>query len=241
VPAAHQPRQRLWKIVARQVVLASGAYDRPIVFGGNDLPGVMMASAIRSYVNRFGVGPGKIAVIFTATDDGWITAFDLHAPGTTVRAIVDVRDTVSAALLARARQSNAQIFLASKVLDAQGSRAVQSVTIVGPDDSSHRLDCDLLAVSGGWSPNLALSTHLGIKARWSEQLASLCAESMRGMTIVGAARGSLSLGSPLREGAAAGAQAAQAVGYSAVDPSPADTVEDAVSMAAFWDVGESKG
>ena len=92
VPAAHQPRQRYWKIVAKRVVLAAGAIERPIVFGGNDRPGVMMASAVRTYLNRFGVTPGqRVAVLFTTTDDGWNTAFDLAAAGVEVEAIVDPR------------------------------------------------------------------------------------------------------------------------------------------------------
>jgi len=74
VPTAHRPRQRLWKIIARQSVLAAGGVERPVVFGGNDRPGVMLASAVRTYVNRFGVAPGRRAAIFTSSDDGWRTA-----------------------------------------------------------------------------------------------------------------------------------------------------------------------
>ena len=77
VPAPHQVRQRLWKIVARRTVLAAGALERPIVFGGNDRPGVMLASAVRTYVNRFRVTPGRRTAVFTTCDDGWKTAFDL--------------------------------------------------------------------------------------------------------------------------------------------------------------------
>ena len=71
VPAEHQPRQRSWHIVAKRAVLASGAIERGIAFAGNDLPGVMLGSAVRSYLNRFGVAPGARAVVFTASDDGW--------------------------------------------------------------------------------------------------------------------------------------------------------------------------
>ena len=73
-PPAHQPRQRLWRIVAKRAVLAAGAIERPIVFGGNDRPGVMLAGAVRTYLNRYGVAPGRRAVVFTNNDDGWRTA-----------------------------------------------------------------------------------------------------------------------------------------------------------------------
>ena len=91
VPAEHQPRQRSWHIAAKRAVLASGAIERSIAFAGNDLPGVMLGSAVRSYLNRFGVAPGARAVVFTASDDGWATARDLAACGVAVAAVVDPR------------------------------------------------------------------------------------------------------------------------------------------------------
>ena len=91
VPGEHQPRQRSWRIVAKRAVLASGAIERGIAFAGNDLPGVMLGSAVRSYLNRFGVAPGTRAVVFTASDDGWATARDLAASGVAVAAVVDPR------------------------------------------------------------------------------------------------------------------------------------------------------
>ncbi len=81
VPPPHQPRQRLWRIVAKRAVLAAGAIERPIVFGGNDRPGVMLASAMRTYVNRFAVAPGKQVAVFTNNDDGWRAAADLARAG----------------------------------------------------------------------------------------------------------------------------------------------------------------
>ena len=91
VPTDHQPRQRSWHIAAKRAVLASGAIERSIAFAGNDLPGVMLGSAVRSYLNRFGVAPGARAVVFTASDDGWATARDLAACGVAVAAVVDPR------------------------------------------------------------------------------------------------------------------------------------------------------
>ena len=74
IPAPHQPRQRFWKIIAKHTVLATGAIERPLVFGGNDRPGVMMAGAVRTYLNRFSVTPGWRIALFTSCDDGWNTA-----------------------------------------------------------------------------------------------------------------------------------------------------------------------
>ena len=91
VPTDHQPRQRSWHIAAKRAVLASGAIERSIAFAGNDLPGVMLGSAVRSYLNRFGVATGARAVVFTASDDGWATARDLAACGVAVAAVVDPR------------------------------------------------------------------------------------------------------------------------------------------------------
>src|SRR5258708_4057276 len=90
-PAPFTPRQRLWKIVARESLLVSGAIERPIVFGGNDRPGVMLASAVRSYVNRFAASPGRRVVGFTSSDDGWRTAADLVRASVRVEAVIDPR------------------------------------------------------------------------------------------------------------------------------------------------------
>jgi sarcosine oxidase subunit alpha len=95
VPQPNEVRQRLWKIVAKHTDPGHGAIERPIVFGGNDRPGVMMASAVRTYVNRFGVVPGRRCVVFTTTDDGWTTAADLIGAGATVTAVVDARPDVA--------------------------------------------------------------------------------------------------------------------------------------------------
>ncbi len=116
VPAAHRPRQRLWKIVARRSVLAAGAVERPIVFGDNDRPGVMLAAAVRTYVNRFAVAPGRRAAIFTSSDDGWKTAADLVQAGVAVEAVIDSRSDVDPALVRRgaARPRARPVELASR-------------------------------------------------------------------------------------------------------------------------------
>jgi sarcosine oxidase subunit alpha len=91
VPSAHEPRQRLWRIVAKRAVLAAGAIERPIVFGDNDRPGIMLAGAVRSYVNRYGVAPGQRAIVFADNDDAFRTAIDLVDSGVAVAALIDAR------------------------------------------------------------------------------------------------------------------------------------------------------
>ncbi len=170
VPPAHQPRQRLWKIVAMRTVLAAGAVERPIVFGGNDRPGVMLASAVRGYLNRYAVTPGRRVAVFTSGDDGWKTAFELAAAGIAVEAIVDARSEVASPVLERAKRLEARIFLGAQVLDANGARGIERIDVRDAQGHIRRLRVDTLAMSGGWNPSLALSTHLGGRPRWSEEI-----------------------------------------------------------------------
>ena len=130
-PAAGQPRQRLWRIVAKQVVVAQGATERPIVFGNNDRPGVMLASAARTYINRYGVAPGRTAVVFTSNDDGASTINDLASAGITVAALVDTRSALPEAIEARAEALGARIFEGGVVSDALGRSRVTGALVSG--------------------------------------------------------------------------------------------------------------
>lgn len=190
VPPPHQPRQRLWRIVAKRSVLAAGAVERPIVFGSNDTPGVMMASAVRTYVNRFGVSPGRRIAIFTTTDDGWKTAFDLAKAGVSVEGVIDARKEVEPALIARSKSVNARTWFGSQVVNTRGGRGLNRITVRDADGRLTDLQADTLAVSGGWNPTLSLSTHLGDRPKWSDAIAAFVpGELPRGMTAAGAAAG----------------------------------------------------
>jgi methylglutamate dehydrogenase subunit C len=242
VPAAHQPRQRFWKIVAKRIVLAAGAIERPIVFAGNDRPGVMMASAVRTYVNRFGVSAGRRVVLFTATDDGWNTAFDLTDAGVTVEAIIDVRAEVAPSLLARSNRAGTRVLLGGQVLEAHGAHRLRHLTVQDRTGKLTRLPADTLAVSGGWNPNIALSTHSGARPRWcSEVSAFVPGDPVRDMTVVGAACGSYRLVDALREGAAAGIEAAQSTGHQTRSRPRPKTDNETMGSAAFWHVVKYKG
>ena len=97
MPPPHEPRQRFWRIVAKRAILAGGAIERPLVFPGNDRPGVMMASAVRSYLNRYAVRPGERLALFTNNDDGWRTATALIKHGIEIAAVIDGRPEVARA------------------------------------------------------------------------------------------------------------------------------------------------
>jgi methylglutamate dehydrogenase subunit C len=241
VAPVHQPRQRFWKIFAKRVVLAAGAVERPIVFGGNDRPGVMMASAVRTYLNRFGVAPGQRAVLFTSTDDGWMTALDLCQQDVIVEAIVDPRLEVRPQLLSQAKRLSLRVFLGARVVDVLGGRAVRGVVTQTRNRQIVRLDADLVAVSGGWNPSLALSTHLGARPIWSDSIAAFVPnENLRSMRVAGATRGSFSLADALRQGAAAGAEAANSAGFTVPPVEVAEADDEPVDITPLWYVAESR-
>ena len=159
-PSAYEPRQRYWRIMAKRAVLAAGAEERPIVFGGNDVPGVMLASAMRTFANRYAVASGKSAVVFTNNDSGYRTARDLKAKGVHVEVIIDSRKEAT---------SDAQgipVLRGRTVADATPGKIVTSV---GLSDHTN-IACDAVAMSGGWSPVVNLLCHKGAKPHWNDKL-----------------------------------------------------------------------
>ncbi|HEX3485861.1 MAG TPA: 2Fe-2S iron-sulfur cluster-binding protein, partial [Micropepsaceae bacterium] len=235
VPPPFLPRQRLWKIIARECVVASGAVERIIAFGGNDRPGIMTASAIRTYVNRFGATPGKDAAIFTTTDDGWRTISDLRAAGIRVAAVIDPRAAVPADLMMQAQEASAAVFLASHVDRAMGARGLKRIKIALPSGASATIACDLLGVSGGWNPNLGLTSHLGSKPEWSDSISAFVPRDLpRRMRIAGAIGGRMTLRDALAEGAFAGIAAASAAGFPALAVELPQTNDEAFASHPFW-------
>ncbi|MFC4311597.1 sarcosine oxidase subunit alpha family protein [Steroidobacter flavus] len=240
-PRLHQPRQRCWKIVAKRVVIAAGAIARPLVFGGNDRPGVMMASAARAYLNRYGVAMGERPVVFTSSDDGWKTALDFSRAGIEVRAVVDTRSDISPALASAAKKAQIRALLDAGVIQTFGSHALNRVRIRKHDGGVEDIRTDGLCVCGGWNPNIALSTHLGGRPRWSDALSAFLPSELSGAVVVGAARGSFALAAALREGAEAGAEAARSTGHRSLAASAPEVDEELTAVAPCWDVTGSKG
>ena len=242
VPPAHEPRQRLWKIVAQRAVLAAGAIERPIVFGDNDRPGIMLAGAVRAYVNRYGVAPGRRAVIFADNDDACRTAVDLAYAGVAVAALIDARKLPSSAARDAAERAGARYLSGAAIERVRGRQGVKGVVVRHADGKAERFDCDLIATSGGWASSLHLTTHLNGKPQWSEALSALVPGTLPpGMSVAGAAKGSFGLGSCLEQGHEAGAEAAVACGFTSGSRTAPVAEDDSGTASPVWQVENSRG
>ncbi|MEX2974765.1 sarcosine oxidase subunit alpha family protein [Streptomyces sp. C184] len=226
-PSEGVSRQRLWHIRARQVVLATGAHERPLVFAGNDRPGVMLAAAVRSYLNRYGVAPGSRAVVSTTNDSAYDTVADLHAAGIDIAAVVDARPELSHRAAEVAEATGVRVLTGSAVVDTAGAGRLAGVTVQALDESGQltcapqSFDCDLLAVSGGWSPVVHLHSQRQGRLRWDEDLVAFVPDgTVRDQHVVGAGRGTYDLDCCLAEGALAGARAATDAGFPVPVPAP---------------------
>ena len=242
VPGEHMPRQRSWRILAKQAVLAAGAIERPHVFGGNDRPGVMLAGAVRSYINKFGVLPGRSVAIFTSGDDGWRTLGAVLAAGGSVAAVIDSRDTVSVVLLQQAERSGVRVLLGGQVIGTTGRPELAAVDVVDATGRQHRIACDCLAMANGWNPIVHLDSHLSRRPVWNETISAFVPGALPGgMTAVGAAAGQLILSDCLAGGARAGAAAAGACGFNtqAIEDHRTDAETDA--HQPLWRSRVSKG
>ena len=241
VPQKHQPRQRLWRIVAKRAVLATGATERPIVFGDNDRPGVMLAGAVRTYINRFGVVPGDRVVVFANNDYAVSTVTDLINAGANVVAIVDSRPKPSEAISRIASSAGTKLLSGAVVTRALGKKRVTGALIRTQSGAEVRLFCDLIAVSGGWNPNIQLSTHVGGKPLWNDDLLCFLPGSLPpGMLLAGAVAGNFSLPKALGSGADAGATAV-ANGTKSVSIPVPKAAEDSVRIAPLWRVEDHSG
>jgi sarcosine oxidase subunit alpha len=234
-----RPRQRLIRIVAKRAILAAGAIERPLVFGGNDRPGIMLAGAVRTYLNRFGVKPGESAVVFANNDDAARTALDLAACGVTVAALVDPRPSIDPALQAAIEATGTRVLTNAVIAGAKGSRRVTQVEVMGGDGSRQALDCDLVAMSGGWSPSIHLTCHLGGRGRWHEGIAAFLPGNLPpGMTVIGTANGRFGLGQALREAAEAGVAAASDCGFEAKLPAIPEVEKTPEGASPLWRVAK---
>jgi sarcosine oxidase subunit alpha len=209
------PRQRLWKIVARHTVLASGATERPVVFGGNDRPGVMLAASIRTYLNRFAAAPGSRFAVYTTGDDGWRTAADLIARGCEVTAVIDPRAQVAQALSDPIASAGIRVMFGAQVVGTRGGHALKTIDVRDERGSTARIEADALAMSNGWDPLIALTSHLGARPQWSDAIqAFVPGKSLpSGMIVAGAASGQFTLTQALADGARAGSAAAGNAGF----------------------------
>lgn len=229
-------REMIWKVRAKRVILATGAHERPLVFGNNDLPGVMTASAVSAYIHRYGVLPGRVAVVATNNDRGYQCALDLKACGAKVT-VVDARASTRGALPAVAKRHGITVMSGAAVSAAAGKLRVASVDVVSYANGRSggkiaTLPCDLVAMSGGFSPVLHLFAQSGGKAHWNDDKACFVpGKPVQAEASVGAAAGEFELARALRLALDAGVAAAKSAGFAAERPPVpklAEAVEDAL-------------
>ena len=203
-PEAGKPRQVLWRIYTNRTILAAGAMERPIAFENNDRPGIMLASALRTYANRFAVTADQRVAIFTNNDDGHRTAADLHAKGVKIAAVIDVRADIPRSLDYEVLQG--------EVVDTKGRLGLTFAEVRLADGSMRTLECGALGISGGWNPNVHMTCHQRGRPQWDADLAAFVPGGTLpvGMTVAGAANGDLSTAGALRTGAQAAKQAIRA-------------------------------
>ena len=228
-PPAHFARHRVWWIRAGEVVLATGAIERPLPFEDNDLPGVMLASAARTYAFQYGVRPGSRAVLFTNNDSAYEALEPMLNAGTNVVAVVDARERGPGdEALAAVERFGLELVADSVVMRAIGRTGVDGVEIrslsadgAAVGDDSRRIPCDLVCVSGGWNPTVHLFSQSQGRLRFDATRAAFVpGESAQRERSAGAARGLLGLAECLADGIAAGTDAACAAGFDA-GPEPA--------------------
>jgi sarcosine oxidase subunit alpha len=241
-------RERLWKVRAKQVILATGAHERPLVFANNDLPGVMLAGAVATYVRRYAVLPCLRAVVFTNNDTAYDTALALHKAGAMVR-VVDARAEPSGSLCERAKNVGIDILAGHVITEARGGKHVRAV-IIQPIDTQTRLvgtptqlACDLVALSGGFSPVIHLHCQAGSKAGWDNARACfLPGDPAQAERSAGACHGMLSLDECARDGLNAGNGAVLALGLRTAHLAPPRVApRDAGDLRPLWLVPHARG
>jgi sarcosine oxidase, subunit alpha len=223
-------RQRLWHIRAKEVVLTTGAHERPLVFNGNDRPGIFLASAAETYVNRYAVRPGTRAVVFTNNDSAYHAALALVEAGVEVAAIVDVRSRSNGETPEEARRCGIAVLDRHVIVATKGRYRIAAVDVMQREGSGvaghrRRIECDVVAMSGGWSPIVHLFSQSQGKLRFEDRIAAFVPQDGNlGRRSAGAARGSFALKDCLSEGFAAGAAAAVEAGFEERPPWPLPSV-----------------
>ena len=250
-PSQTGPRHRLWRIRAGKILTATGAIERPLSFAGNDLPGVILASALRDYVENFGVSMGDRTVVLTNNDDAYRTAIALKAAGLDVPVILDARSAGGGALAEAAQKLGIRVETGKAVAFVKGRGVVTGVAIcdqAGQGTVLEEIACDCLAMSGGWSPVVHLWSHCGGKLVWDDALAMFRPDpekaplNQKGEGFVlaaGAANGHFSLGAVMQDALQQGAEAAGITAAAQSLPEVDQTAEAA--MEAVWMMPQGAG
>ncbi|MGH1413680.1 MAG: sarcosine oxidase subunit alpha family protein [Pelagimonas sp.] len=226
------PMECFWRIHAKRAILCAGALERHVAFRDNDKPGVMMAGAMRSYLNRWGVVPGKALAVFGNNDDAHRTARDLADAGIHVAALIDSR--ADAPNLA----GNVPYYPGAQVARAYGRLGLEAIQIRRPDGTHFKLNVQGLGVSGGWNPSLHLSSHMASRPVWDDDIASFvpAENAVPAMSVAGAARGVFSTTDCLSDGAQEGLKAVGDLGFSGVSPPVPDAETAPYRIRRLWSV-----
>jgi len=227
---ADTPRERMWRVRAKQVVLAQGALEKPLVFHGNDRPGVMLAGSAQTFLNRYGVKVGNAPAVITSHDSAWYAAFDLQDAGAKVRVIADTRATVRDELLEAARSRGIDVKTGHTATATKGRLRVSGLRINplngGSVGAGRWISCDCVLMSGGWTPSLHLFSHTKGKLTWDEDQTTFLPEhTPEDCVVAGAGRGLWGVQSALNDGAVQAAKALAALGQT-VDAASYDVSED---------------
>ncbi|HBF30952.1 sarcosine oxidase subunit alpha [Rhizobium sp.] len=227
-PAKGSPRERLWQVRAKKVVLATGAIERHMVFANNDRPGIMLASAARTYLNHYGVAVGAKVAIYTAHDSAYEAAIDLKKAGVQIVAIIDSRRNPGAGVMADAQAAGIEVLTEHCVLDTAGRLRVKSITIASKGGFDRRkLAVDALLMSGGWTPSVHLFSQSRGKLRFEATTQRFLPDIyVQDSICIGACNGTDDMHELLVEAYASGARLAKeagAEGESGGQPSGANT------------------
>ncbi len=223
-PGDGRPRHRLWRVRVGQIITATGAIERPLSFAGNDIPGVMLAGAVRDFVVNHGVSIGDRTVVVTNNDDAYRTAIVMKEAGLEVPAIIDARKFGGGELMTRAQELGIRVEMGKAIAKVKGGKRVTGVAIcaqAGEGSTLEEIACDCVAMSGGWSPVVHLWSHCGGKLIWDDEAAMFRPDASKPpigangegfVSCAGAANGLLATGDILGDAHAAGQMAAKDTG-----------------------------
>lgn len=252
-PLENGPRHRLWRIRTKQIVTATGAIERPLSFAGNDIPGVMLASAVRDYVVDYGVSIGDRTVVVTNNDDAYRTAIALKKAGLEVPVVLDARASGGGALAEEAKALGIRVENGKGIAKVKGGKRVTGVAIcaqAGEGSVLEEIKCDAVAMSGGWSPVVHLWSHCGGKLIWDDAQAHFRPDATRppkgadgeGFVIpAGIANGPLDLPAVLADANAAGRAAVEAIGMTSDVTAPVAEEKPEAAMEPVWLMPQGAG
>ncbi|WP_417605839.1 sarcosine oxidase subunit alpha family protein [Primorskyibacter flagellatus] len=236
VPPKGKPRQILWRIYSKRALVCAGAIERPIAFENNDRPGIMLASAMRAYANRWAVTAAPRVAVFTNNDDGHRTAVDLLAKGVKVTAVIDTRTDAP-------RIADCELLAGAQVIDTAGRLGLNYVKIQQADGSERTIECGALGVSGGWNPNVHMTCHQRGRPVWNDAIAAFVPgdTGTPGMSVAGAAQGDFSTAAALQTGSDKAAAALHELGIDAPAIDLPQAEDTPVNLQPFWYVKHGKG